>query len=41
MTIQVDDAYLRYKGAPDPRVFRLPNLDSYATQNQLDEACGD
>ena len=41
MTIKVEDAYLRYKGAPDPRVFRLPNLDSYATQNQLDEACGD
>jgi hypothetical protein len=41
MTIEIDDAYLRYKGAPDPRVFRMPSPENYANQNQLDEACAD
>jgi hypothetical protein len=41
MTIQIEDAYLRYKGAPDPRVFRAPDPENYAHQNRLDEACGD
>ncbi len=41
MTIEVTDAYLRYKGAPEPRVFRMPSPDNYANQNQLDEACRD
>lgn len=41
MTIEVTDAYLRYKGAPEPRVFRMPNPDDYAHPYKLDEACGD
>ncbi|MGB7160905.1 MAG: hypothetical protein WBD40_22780 [Tepidisphaeraceae bacterium] len=41
MTIEVEDARLSNKGAPDARAFRRPNLDNYANQNQLDEACGD
>lgn len=41
MTIEVEDAYLRYKGAPDPRVFRMPNPEQYANENQLDKGCAD
>jgi hypothetical protein len=41
MTIQIHDAMLKYKGAPEPRVFRMPSPDNYANQNKLDEACGD
>jgi hypothetical protein len=41
MAIEIEDAYLRYKGAPDERVFRMPSPDDYANQNQLDEACAD
>ena len=41
MTIEIEDAYLRYKGAPDPRAFRMPDADDYANQNRLDEACAD
>ncbi|HEV2293370.1 MAG TPA: hypothetical protein VGR35_05910 [Tepidisphaeraceae bacterium] len=41
MTIEVDDAYLRYKGAPDARVFRMPSPEQYANENQLDKGCTD
>jgi hypothetical protein len=41
MTIRIDDAYLRYKGAPDERAFRMPTPDDYGHQYKLDEACTD
>jgi hypothetical protein len=41
MTIEVEDAYLRYKGAPEPRVFRMPSPERYANEIQLDKDCAD
>jgi hypothetical protein len=41
MTIQIGDAYLRYKGAPEERAFRMPSPDDYGHQYKLDEACTD
>ena len=41
MTIEITDAYVRYKGAPEARAFRMPNVDNYGTPIQLDESCGD
>jgi hypothetical protein len=41
MTIEISDAYLKYKGAPEPRVFHMPSPDNYGNSHELDEACGD
>jgi hypothetical protein len=41
MTIQIGDAYTRYKGAPEERAFRMPTPDDYGHQYKLDEACTD
>ena len=41
MTIQIGDAYLRYKGAPEERAFRMPSPDDSGHQYKLDEACTD